>query len=105
MIRARARWIEQGEKPSSYFCSLENRNFVSKRMVSLVKSNNEEINDFNCINKEVGNFYKNIYSSREDSIIGVDLNNILSDNTPKLSEEKSNSIEGPITLFEATNFL
>lgn len=105
MIRARARWIEQGEKPSSYFCSLENRNFVSKRMVSLIKSNNEEITDFKSINKEVCNFYKKLYNSREDNIVGVDLKNVLSDNTPKLSEEKSNSIEGPITLFEATYFL
>ena len=42
MIRARARWVEQGEKPSSYFCSLENRNFVSKRMSLLVKENDFE---------------------------------------------------------------
>ena len=58
MIRARARWIEEGEKPSSYFCSLENRNFVSKRIVSLKKDNNFEVTDSNCINKEVCNFYK-----------------------------------------------
>ena len=47
MIRSKARWIEQSEKPSSYFCSLENRNFVSKRMISLIKNNGSEINDFN----------------------------------------------------------
>ena len=105
MIRARARWIEEGEKPSNYFCNLENRNFVSKRMVSLLKPNNEEITDFNSINKEVGNFYKNLYSCREESIVDVDLKNVLSDNTPKLSEEISQSIEGHITLLEATTFL
>ena len=32
LIRSRARWIEQGEKPTKYFFHLENRNFVSKRM-------------------------------------------------------------------------
>ena len=105
MIRARARWIEEGEKPSNYFCNLENRNFVSKRMVSLLKPNNEEITDFNSINKEVGNFYKKLYSSREESIVNVELKDVLSDNTPKLSEEKSKSIEGPITLLEASTFL
>ena len=73
MIRARARWIEEGEKPSNYFCNLENRNFVSKRMASLAKSNNEEITDFNDINNEVGNFYKKLYSSKEDNIVDVDL--------------------------------
>ena len=105
MVRARAKWIEEGEKPSSYFCNLENRNFVSKRMVSLIKSNNEEITDFNCISKEVGDFYKKLYCSREDSIVDVNLKNVLSDNTPKLSDEKSKSIEGPISLPEASTFL
>ena len=27
IIRSRAQWIEQGEKPSRYFCKLESRNF------------------------------------------------------------------------------
>ena len=49
MVRAKARWIDQGEKPSRYFCSLENRNFVSKRMVSLIKSNGTEVNEFDLI--------------------------------------------------------
>ena len=106
MVRARAKWIEEGEKPSSYFCNLENRKFCFKTHgVSLTKSNNEEITDFNCINKEVGDFYKKLYCSREDSVVDVNLKNILSDNTPKLSEEKSKSIEGPITLLEASTFL
>jgi len=28
MIRSKAKWISDGEKPSKYFCSLENRNFT-----------------------------------------------------------------------------
>ena len=88
MVRARAKWIEEGEKPSSYFCNLENRNFVSKRMVSLIKSNNEEITDFNCISKEVGDFYKKLYCSREESIVDVNLKNVLSDNTPHSMAER-----------------
>ena len=64
MVRARARWIEQGEKPSKYFCNLENRNFVSKRIATLIKDNNVEVTDFNGINKEVSSFYTQLYSSR-----------------------------------------
>ena len=29
-VRSRAKWIEEGEKPSSYFCNLEKRNYVNK---------------------------------------------------------------------------
>ena len=32
IVRARAKWIEEGEKPSTYFCSLEARNFTSKQI-------------------------------------------------------------------------
>lgn len=30
MIRSRALWLEEGEKPSKYFCNLESRNFLNK---------------------------------------------------------------------------
>ena len=31
-VRARSKWIEEGEKPSTYFCSLKARNFISKQI-------------------------------------------------------------------------
>ena len=105
LIRSKARWIEQSEKPTSYFCSLENRNFVSKRMVSLIRGNGTETNDFNLINTEVGSFYKHLYSSRENSIVDVELEEILSENTPKLSDNEANLLEGHITPEEASNVL
>lgn len=30
MIRSRAKWVEEGEKPTRYFCNLENRNYLNK---------------------------------------------------------------------------
>ena len=42
IVRARSKWIKEGEKPSTYICSVEAKNFTSKqiskkkrRMVSL----------------------------------------------------------------------
>ena len=32
IIRSRIQWLQEGEKPSRYFCNLENRNFCNKRM-------------------------------------------------------------------------
>ena len=58
LIRSRARWVENGEKASKYFCNLENRNFISKRMTSVINSKGQEVEDFNAINNEVCNFYK-----------------------------------------------
>ena len=105
MIRAKARWIENGEKPTNYFCNLENRNFVSKRMVSLSRDDGTEINNFDSINNEVGNFYKKLYSSRESEIVDVEIDNILTEDTPRLNDNVANLIEGPITPDEASLFL
>ena len=30
MIRSKARWVEEGEKPTKYFCHLESRNYLNK---------------------------------------------------------------------------
>ena len=30
LVRSRQQWLKDGEKPSKYFCSLENRNFIDK---------------------------------------------------------------------------
>lgn len=35
MIRSRAHWLEEGEKPSKYFCNLESRNFLNKTIKKL----------------------------------------------------------------------
>ena len=101
LIRSRARWAEHGEKPSKYFCTLEKRNFISKRMISLINKNDEELLDFDLINKEVFNFYTDLYKSKEDSIENVNLNEILKPDTPKLTDDQALNLEGHITLEEA----
>lgn len=34
-IRSRVKWIEEGEKPSKYFCNLESRNYLNKTIKKL----------------------------------------------------------------------
>ena len=36
MIRSRTRWIEEGEKPSKYFCNLESRNVLNKTIKKII---------------------------------------------------------------------
>lgn len=101
LIRSRARWVEQGEKGSRYFCNLENRNFISKRMSSVIDRDGNEITDFDEINNEVLKFYKQLYKSKENDIENIDLNVRLKEDTPKLSDEEAIAIEGSITIKEA----
>ena len=39
IIRSKARWIEYGEKPSQYFCTLEQRNYINKNIQKIIDNN------------------------------------------------------------------
>ena len=105
LVRSKAKWIEDGEKPSKYFCSLENRNFVSKRITSLFDKNNSELTNTAEINNEVFNFYKNLYTSHEHLIEDINLSERLMNETPKLTEQQATSIEGLLSYSEISNTL
>ena len=103
IIRSRAKWIQEGEKNTKYFCSLEKRNFVEKCMPYLETSQGELLTDQNMIKREVNSFYENLYKSRESDILDVNLNNITQG--PKLTVDEKTSIEGNITVVEALEAL
>ena len=98
MIRSRARWIEEGEKPSKYFCSLESRNFLNKTIKKVQLENSETIiYKQSEILDNVKLFYKTLYTNNDSNLINVDLENIISDyNTPKLDIYVANNLGGEI---------
>lgn len=101
LIRARAKWIEEGEKPSKYFCSLEKRNYVNKNITKLHGQHGKEIIDQTEILQEVRNFYVSLYSSRDDSLTDIALEEVLPDpKIPKLSIQEKEILDKPITLVE-----
>ena len=51
----KAKWVDEGEKPSKYFCSLEKRNYVSKTVSKLSSDSGKFITDQK-------NILDNIYS-------------------------------------------
>lgn len=99
MLRSRARWIAEGEKITKYFCSLEKRNYINKRMTKLVKNDGETIRDTEEISNEVNRFYTQLYRNKKD-IKECEISDLVQE-MPQLSLEESNSLEGEITLEEA----
>ena len=97
-VRTRAKWIYEGEQNSKYFCNLEKIHFVQKAMCLIQKDDDDIIHDSNLITQENKAFYENLYASRENNIVHCNTDNI---NTPTLSQEESDSLEGPITLQKA----
>ena len=42
IVRSRAKWTEEGEKPTNYFLNLENRHYTNKIILKLIKDENQE---------------------------------------------------------------
>ena len=64
-IRSRARWIEEGKKPTKYFCSLESRQYVSKLIPKLYNEDGSIASDTKDILEKQVNFYSNLYTNSE----------------------------------------
>ena len=100
IVRSRIKWIEEGEKPSKYFLSLENRNFTSKIIPKLIGENGSVISDQREILSETSKFYRQLYTEQSNTE-NVNLEDLFKNiNTPKLSEEEAEGLEGPVTYNE-----
>ena len=64
-IRSKAKWVDEGEKVTNYFCNLEHRHFVSKCMYQLVSNAGQTLKTQEEILHETYNFYQILYSSMD----------------------------------------
>ena len=53
MFRSKARWFEQGEKPTKYFFNLEKGNYDRKIVKELKDENNQILTNFKEVNKRL----------------------------------------------------
>ena len=67
IIRARMQWLNEGEKPSRFFCKLESRHFVEKTIRKLKTNTGSTITDQKKILSEIESFYKDLFK-RDQSL-------------------------------------
>jgi hypothetical protein len=101
-IRARVKWIENGEKNTKFFLNLEKSRANSKILTSVKDETGRTVTKQEEILQVQKNYFKNLYRKRikPDDMqdrIEVFLNNV---NVPKLSQEQKNDCEGKITTDE-----
>lgn len=53
IVRSKAKWINDGERNSKYFCGLEKRHFTEKSMPFLEKFDGSIIHDADLITQEL----------------------------------------------------
>ena len=64
LVRSRANWLKNGEKPSKYLYSLERKNYVEKTIKQLKTDNDSITTDQKEILKEIQTYYSNLFKSR-----------------------------------------
>lgn len=63
-VRSKVKWIDEGEKPSKYFLTLESRNYINKQIPKLVKNDGSiQYDQFDILN-ETKCFYQNLYQKK-----------------------------------------
>ena len=97
MISSKARWVEHGEKPTRYFCSLLKRNYVNKTITRLTVDNGD-ITDPKEILQEEAKYYEKLYSSKLDhaSAVVAEEEFLKGENVKKLCDEDKESCESPL---------
>ena len=104
-IRSRAKWLEEGEKPTKYFFNLEMQNISNNTIKRLRKEDGSPTKNDAEIIQEGVNFYQNLYKKEPipDNDIKEYLKNV---NTIKvLGEDEKQSLEGNITKKECETAL
>ncbi|KAF7650888.1 hypothetical protein LDENG_00119260 [Lucifuga dentata] len=101
-IRSRAKWIEEGEKSTSYFCRLEKRRQERNAIKSLL-INNQTVTDPAVITMEIISFYSKLYSSSFSNDEANNFFNNIQDLIPTVEKEFAELCDADITSDELDN--
>ena len=100
----------EGEKPTSYFCSLE-KNFSAQKYISKLKVKDDSGSDIIITNQseienETKKYYEDLFDNH-DNLLTKELSDFIDFNIPhaKLSESQANDLEDEISLEELTAVL
>jgi len=101
MFRCKARWVEQGEKPTKYFFNLEKKN-VDRWIVMELKDENDQIlTDFKEVNKTIVDHFSKILSSKlivaNEKVQRLNFNQFVKDvEIPELTNEEQIEMENDL---------
>ena len=85
------------KSPLIFFCNLEKHNYASKIIPKLEKNDGKIITDQFEILNETKRFYEELYSSKDNELININLQDLFRNvEIKKLNKEESKAIEGPI---------
>ena len=104
-IRARSLKLNEGEKPSSYFLSLEKANYINKSMLEIHDLKDKLIKNRDGILKAQKDFYQKLYSSGNTTNLDQSPLNWVTQHMRKLNNTKKEKLEENINLTEIETVL
>ena len=104
-IRARVKWIEQGEKNTKYFLNLEKKRQTNNKISCIHTSNGQYVYKSEQILREGAKFYSELYNC--ENITSEDIDKYLDgiDTNEKLTEVEALICEGDISNAECESVL
>lgn len=106
MVRARAKWIEEGKKPTKYFLALEKRNYINKTISKIANDSGVLITNQQEILNEIKYFYQTLYSNKDNDLNDVVIEEIIDKSSVNiLGRNMCEKLEGKITYSEALETL
>ena len=103
-VRARAQWVEEGEKSSSYFLNLEKHKAENKVISQLQQTDDKIVSKPEEILEAQYKFYSDLYQQKttDPTILQKADNIFLSNETPILTELQREKCEGLISISECS---
>ena len=98
---SRARWIEEGEKPTRYFCSLLHQRSDENSFSSLFDAQNFEAFNHDDLKDVLVSFYSGLFT--KESIDHQVQDDLLLNVTMRIDSKDQSHLENDITLDELTN--
>ena len=108
IVRAKARWLAEGEKCTKYFYNLEKRHYLDKTITKLIVGNDDEITDIKEILKHQKEFYEGLYKSRKCNITSENKKQFFNKDNPHLNfltKDESQQCEGKLQKAECLTAL
>ena len=97
MIRSRIHWLQESEKPTKYFLSLENKNYVDKTIKKIQNPDGKIITDQKEILSTIKLFYEKLFSDSNKSDNETIDENISRLDITTLTPSQVKELEGPLT--------
>ena len=105
-VRARDQWLNEGEKPSKYFCSLEKNNNIEKTIKCIELNSGQKITEQREILKNIQAFYSSLFSRKPNQPVEHQFDKFFQGkNITELTREESKLLEGKLSFSELNTAL